>query len=105
MRYRERHRVDWDEEILKTERIRRRGFFISLLGFVIACVFIFAAKGMDDPGVDLIRKIIFAVCVVLSVLILRITLRRRERMKRIRQEKEQEQIIERIRQTVQKTEE
>ena len=105
MRFRERPRVDWDEEIRKTERIRRRGFFISLLGFVIAGVFIFAAKRMDDPGVDLIRKIIFTMCVVLSVLILRITLRRRERLKREQQEKEQEQIIERIRQTVQKTEE
>ena len=105
MRYRERRRIDWDEEIRKTERIRRKGFFISLLGFGMAGIFIFAAKRMGDLGVELIRKIIFAVCVVMSMLVLRIILRRRERLKREQQEKEQEQAIERIRQTVQKTEE
>ena len=105
MRHRERRRIDWDEEIQKTERIRRKGFFISLLGFGIAGVFIFVAKHRADLGVELIRKIIFAVCVILSMLILRITLRRRERLKRERQEKEQERMIERIRQTVQKSEE
>ena len=105
MKYRERRRVDWDEEVRKTESIRRRGFFISVLGFGMAAIFIFGAKRMGDVGIELIRKIIFAVCLVMSALILRIVLRRRERLVRERREKEEERIIERIRQTVQKAEE
>ena len=78
---------------------------MSMLGFAIAGIFIFTVKRRADLGVDLIRKIIFAMCALLSMFVLRITLRRKERLKRERQEKEQEQLIARIRQTVQKTEE
>ena len=93
--------MDWDEEIRKTERIRRKGLFISGLGFAVAVTCIFGVNLMGGAGVDLSRKIIFAVCIVLSILVLRITWRRRERLKREREE----QAIERMLQKSQKTKE
>ena len=89
MRHRERRRVDWDEEIRKTERIRRKGLFISGLGFGVAVICIFGANRFGI-GADLFRKIIFALCFVLSMFVLRITWRRRERLKLEREEKELE---------------
>ena len=99
MRYRERRRVNWDEEIRKTERIRRRGFFISTLGFGVAIIIIFAVNSMGGADVELSRKVIFALCLVFSFLVLRVTLRRRERLKLEREE----QGIERLLQSAQKT--
>ena len=93
MRHRERRRVDWDEEIRKTERIRRRGFFISALGFVVATVVITAVSGMNGVDAELSRKVIFAACLVLSFLVLRITFRRRERLKREREEQDIERML------------
>ena len=97
MRYRERHRVDWDEEIRKTERIRRKGLFISALGFGVAVLFIF---GVNRAGVgldELYRKIFFVLYFILFMFTLRFAWSRRERLRREKQEKEQEQIIERMR--------
>jgi len=104
MKYK-RQRVDWDEEIRKTERIRRRGFFISALGFGVALVFILGTNRLNVLDVEIGRKIIFALCLVLSMFILRLALRRRERLKREQKEKEEAQIIERMRLNSQKTEE
>ena len=104
MKYK-RQRVDWDEEIRKTERIRRRGFFISALGFGVALVFILGTNRLNVLDAEIGRKIIFALCLVLSMFILRLALRRRERLKREQKEKEEAQIIERMRLNSQKTEE
>ena len=93
MRYRERRRLDWDEEFRKTERIRRKGFFISGLGFGVAAICIFGVNRMGDVGIELRRKIIFALCFVMSMLVLRITFRRRERLKREREEQEIERML------------
>ena len=93
MRYRQRRRVDWDEEIRKTERIRRKGLFVSVLGFAVAAICIFGANRIGNAGADLTRKIIFALCFVLSFLVLRITLRRRERLRREREELSTERMI------------
>ena len=89
MRYRERHRVDWDEEIRKTERIRRKGLFISALGFGVAVLFIFGTNRMGVGLVDVSRKIIFAMCFVLSMFIFKLAIRRKERLKREREEREE----------------
>ena len=101
MRYRKRQRVDWDEEIRKTEQIRRKGFFISALGFGVALVFIFGTSFLGGNqigiGAELSRTLIFVLLFVLSMFVLSITLRRRARLKRELQEKKQEQEFERIR--------
>ena len=105
MRYKHRHPIDWDEEIRKTERIRRKGLFVSALGFGIAALCIFGINRGNADTAELSRKIIFTACFVLSVLVFRTTLRRRERLKQERQEKQQEQMLERMRIESKKTEE
>ena len=97
MRYREKYRVDWDEEIRKTERIRRRGLFISALGFGVAILFIFGINRAGTGLEDVSRKIIFALCFILAMFITRIAWSRRERLRREKKEREQEQIIEQMR--------
>ena len=86
MNYRERHRVDWDEELRKTEQIRRRGFFISALSFGVAALFIFGLSRGGAGFADVSRKFVFALCLVLSMLVVRILSRRKERLKREREE-------------------
>ena len=41
-----RRRVDWEKEIEKTERIRRRGFGYTVGGFILAMFWMFGAKHM-----------------------------------------------------------
>ena len=90
MRGKYRRRVDWDEELRKTERIRRRGFFISALSFAVAVAFIFGASRFKESGVEFYRKIIFTLCLMLALFLTRCVLRRRERLRRERQELEEE---------------
>jgi len=90
MRYREKHRVDWDEELRKTERIRRKGLFISVLGFAVAVVFILGAGGLSSGEIGVSRKFIFALCVLFTTFIVKLAWGRRERLKRQREEEEQE---------------
>jgi len=97
MRYREKRRVDWDEEIRKTERIRRKGFFISALGLGIALLFVLGLNRTGDGFGELSRKLIFAMSFVLPMLIARVIWLRKDRLKRERQEIEQEKIIEQMR--------
>ena len=92
MRYRERRRVDWDEEIRKTEGIRRKGFFISALGFGMAALFIFGANRAGVGFVEVSRKFIFALCFLLSMFVMRTVWRRRERLKREERERTAEQM-------------
>ena len=42
-----RKRVDWDEELRKSEKIRRRGFFYTLGGFALALFWILGARQMQ----------------------------------------------------------
>ena len=56
MSYRHRRRVDWDEEIRKTERIRRRGLFTSLLSFAVAAAVLIGVN--RTGGVDSIAQVI-----------------------------------------------
>jgi hypothetical protein len=93
MRNRSRRRVDWDEEIRKTERIRRRGFFISALGFGVAVIFIVGVNRMGPIGIDVSRKLIFTFCFVAAMFLVRGVLRRRERLRREREEKEEDLLL------------
>ena len=83
-----RRRVDWDEELRKTERIRRRGLFISALGFGVAVIFIFGAGQMSKGGLEISRKVIATFCFLIAMFLVRGVLRRRERLKREREERE-----------------
>ncbi|MDR1377846.1 MAG: hypothetical protein LBJ36_02180 [Synergistaceae bacterium] len=88
MSYRKRRRVDWDEELRKTEHIRRKGLFTSALGFGVAMIFIMGAHYMSPGGVEISRKIIFTFCFVIAMFLLRGILGRRERLRQEREERE-----------------
>lgn len=69
-----RKRVDWDEEIRKTEKIRRKGLLMSALSFIFACAFIFGMSkrtGIDIviPKAVLFAALFFVSCVIFSVII------------------------------------
>ena len=104
MRYRQKHRVDWDEEVRKTERIRRKGLFISALGFAVAIIFILGINRAGAGFDELLRKFFFALAFVLFMFTLNIAWRRRERLIREKKEKDQEQVIDQMRLRAQKTE-
>ena len=87
-RPRGRQRIDWDAEIEKTERIRRRGFVMSFLSFAVAAAVIVGVNRMGGVDIDLPRRVISVACIVLACLVLRATLRRRERLRRQREEAE-----------------
>ena len=92
-RYKKRQRIDWDEEIHKTERIRRKGLFVSALGLGIAAVFVFGAGRAGPIGVDVGRKLIFTFCFVTAMFLLRGIFRRRERLRQKREEREEELLL------------
>lgn len=81
-----RRRVDWDEELRKTEQIRRRGFFISGLSFGVAAIFIFGASRMSENGIVLGRKVVFTLCFLIAMFLFRLALRRRARLRRAMEE-------------------
>ncbi|GHS90546.1 hypothetical protein AGMMS49957_16790 [Synergistales bacterium] len=83
-----RRRVDWDEEIRKTERIRRRGFFVSAMSFGFAMAMIAGARTMGDSGIQISRKVIALACLCAAFFIFRVTWKRRSRMKAEQENKE-----------------
>ena len=83
-----RRRVDWDEEIRKTDRIRRRGFALSALSLVVALGVIFGVGRMGGVDVSVQRKVVAIACLVLGVFLFRVVLRRRERLRLEREERE-----------------
>ena len=83
-----RRRVDWDEEIRKTDRIRRRGFALSALSLVVALGVIFGVGRMGGVDVSVPRKVVAIACLVLGVFLFRVVLRRRERLRLEREERE-----------------
>jgi hypothetical protein len=93
MRPRTRRRVDWDEELNKTERIRRKGLFVSVLGFGVAMIVIFGAGRLSESGVVLSRKVIFTFCFLLVMFLVRGVLARRARLRRERAEREEDMAL------------
>lgn len=77
-----RQRVDWDEEIRKTERIRRRGFVMSAFSFAVAVGVIFAVGRLGGIQVSVPRKVIAITCLLLGCSLFRIVLKRRDRLRR-----------------------
>ena len=86
-----RRRVDWDEEIRKTDRIRRRGFALSALSLVVALGVIFGVGRMGGVDVSVPRKVVAIACLVLGIFLFRVVLRRRERLRRECEEREFEE--------------
>ncbi len=72
-----RKRVDWDEEIRKTERIRRKGLFMSLLSFGVAVAFIFGMSRFTGADVEIPRTVLIAVVFCVSCVVLRAVMRHR----------------------------
>ena len=81
-RYRHRPRVDWDEEIKKTERIKRRGIIMSVISFCVAIAFIFGINkfaGSGAGGLEIPKSVLAAACFIVSCLILRAVIKHRQR--------------------------
>ncbi len=76
-----RQRVDWDAEIRKTERIRRRGLILSGVSFAVAAAFIIGVWRMGGEDIALPRKVISVVCLAAACLVFRAVLKHRARMK------------------------
>ncbi|MDR2527525.1 MAG: hypothetical protein LBD04_00705 [Synergistaceae bacterium] len=88
-----RRRVDWDEEVRKTERIRRRGFFISALGLGVAVLFTFGGGrgGVTEIGPKLLfaffLALSLALCLALAVTMTRMASRERPRQEEVGSER------------------
>jgi tRNA threonylcarbamoyladenosine biosynthesis protein TsaE len=85
---RRRKRVDWDEELRKTEQIRRKGLFTSALTFGAAAVFIVGAGWMNPSGLVISRKVVAAFCLLTAMFLFRGVFARRARLRREREQKE-----------------
>jgi hypothetical protein len=85
-----RKRIDWEKEIKKTEEIRMRGFRTSILGFIVAVLFLFGASRVNADA-SLIPHAIMIGCFFAAVIVLVFTLRRRaEKLIKIRDEEHEE---------------
>lgn len=72
-----RRRVDWDEEIRKTERIRRRGIFMSALSFAMACAFIFGMSRLKGSAeIEMPKRIISIVFLFAAAMVFRSVMKR-----------------------------
>ncbi len=74
-----RKRVDWDEEIRKTERIRRKGLLMSLLSFGMAAAFIFGMGRYTGADIEIPRTVLIAVVFCVSCVIFRVIMKKRSK--------------------------
>ena len=77
-----RKRVDWDAEIRKTEQIRRKGLFMSILSFGMAIAFIFGMSRFTGADVEIPRSVLFAVLFCMSCVVFRAIVKHRRSRKR-----------------------
>ena len=77
-----RKRVDWEEEIRKTERIRRKGLFMSVLRFGMAIAFIFGMTRFTGADVEIPRSVLLAVVFCVSCVVFRAIVKHRRDRKR-----------------------
>ena len=76
-----RRRVDWDAEIRKTERIRRRGLIMSGVSFAVAAAFIIGVWRMGGEDIALPRKVVSVICLAAACLVFRAVLKHRARVR------------------------
>ena len=74
-----RKRVDWDEEIRKTERIRQRGLLMSGFSFALAIALIFGISKFGGEDIIIPKSIIFAVIFCVSFIVFRAVIKYRRR--------------------------
>lgn len=77
-----RKRVDWDAEIRKTERIRRKGLLMSALSFGMAIAFIFGMSRSTGADIEIPKAVIFAVIFCVSCVIFRAIVKHRAEKRR-----------------------
>ncbi|MBQ3402092.1 MAG: hypothetical protein IJG65_01780 [Synergistaceae bacterium] len=78
----ERKRVDWDAEIEKTEKIRRKGLFMSILSFGMAIAFIFGISRSTGADIEIPRAVLFAVIFCVSCVVFRAVVKHRAEKRR-----------------------
>ena len=76
-----RKRVDWDAEIQKTEKIRRKGLLMSILSFGMAIAFIFGMTRYTGADVEIPRSVLIAVIFCVSCVIFRAVVKHRNSKK------------------------
>lgn len=81
MTYR-RKRVDWDEEIRKTENIRRKGLIMSVLSFGVAVAFIFGMSRSTGADIEIPKTVLFVVIFCVSCVIFRVIVKHRAEKRR-----------------------
>ncbi len=77
-----RKRVDWDAEIQKTEKIRRKGIFMSVLSFAMAIAFIFGMSKSTGANIEIPRTVLIAVIFCVSCFVLRAVMKYRSKRRK-----------------------
>ncbi len=77
-----RKRVDWDAEIQKTEKIRRKGILMSILSFGMAIAFIFGMSKSTGADVKIPKTLLFAVVFCVSCFVLRAVMKYRAKRRK-----------------------
>ena len=77
-----RKKIDWDAEIEKTEKIKRRGFLMSGFSFALACALIFGMSRATGAEIEIPRAVLVTVCFLVSCVIFAVVMRRRARKKK-----------------------
>ena len=76
-----RKRVDWDEEIRKTEQIKRKGLLMSLVSFAVAAAFIFGIGRFTDNSIEIPKTVLAAGLFCVSCFVFRAIVRKRSARK------------------------
>ena len=76
-----RKRVDWNEEIRKTEQIKRKGLLMSLVSFTAAVAFIFGIGRFTDNSIELPKTVLVAGLFCVSCFVFRAIVRKRSARK------------------------
>lgn len=77
-----RKRVDWDEEIRKTERIRRKGLLMSALSFGMAASFIFGMGRYTGTDIEIPRTVLVAASFCVSCVIFGVIMKKRSQRRK-----------------------
>ncbi|MBQ7150658.1 MAG: hypothetical protein IJR94_00205 [Synergistaceae bacterium] len=72
-----RKKIDWDAEIQKTEKIKRKGFLMSGVSFAAACALILGMSRATGASIEIPRALLVAVCFVVSAAVFRIIFKKR----------------------------
>ena len=72
-----RNKIDWDEEIRKTEKIKRKGMLMSALSFAFTCAFIFGISRHSGIDVEIPKTVLFAGLFCVSCVIFAVIVKRR----------------------------